>query len=157
ADALAGELRGTRARYVDHLPQLQRMRALAARLRAVREARGSLDFDIPEANVVLDEDDPRRVRDIRHSRALPGVREAYRIIEDFMLAANEAVARYFSRRGLDTMWRVHEPPSEERLASFAALAESYGMRMTVEEARQPKKLRDFLHSLAGRPMERPLS
>jgi ribonuclease R len=133
------------------------MQALAKRLRAQRDRRGSLDFDIPEAVVLLDEDDPRRVRDVRRSRGLPEVKEAYRLVEDFMLAANEAVARFFKSRGLDTLWRVHEPPSLERLEEFAALAESFGLRMAAEEGRSPRKLRDFLEKLKGRPMERSLS
>ena len=63
--------------------------------------RSALDLDLPEAQVILDEDDPRRVRDVRRSRSLPEVRGAYQMIEDFMLAANEAVARWFHRRGVD--------------------------------------------------------
>lgn len=157
AAALAGDLRGSRARYADHLPHLQRMRELSKRLRALRTARGSLDFDIPEPVVLLDEDDPRRVRDVRRSRSIPEVREAYGIVEDFMLAANEAVARFFRARSLDVLWRVHDVPKEERLAEFATLAESYGVPFSVEDGRSPKKLCDFLASLKGRPMERALS
>ncbi len=155
--ALGGDLRGPRARYRDHLPHLERMQRLSHKLRALRHERGSLDFEIPEPVVVLDEDDPKRVRDVRKSRSLPEVKEAYRIVEDFMLAANEAVARFFRTRGLDTLWRVHDVPKETRLAEFASLAESFGVPFSVEDGRSPKKLRAFLESLKGRPMERALS
>ena len=64
-----------------------------------------------------------------------------------MLAANEAVARFFRERGLDTMWRVHDVPSDERLESLATLAEAYGLRFDAEEGKSPKKLRDFLLKL----------
>lgn len=157
AAALGGDLRGPRARYADHLPQLRRMQELAHRLRAVRDARGSLDFDIPEPVVVLDEDDPRLVRDVRRSRALPEVKEAYRLVEDFMLAANEAVARYFVERGLDTLWRIHAVPKEERLEEFAELAQSFGVVFSPEDGRSPRKVRDFLATIHGKPMERALS
>ena len=62
-----------------------------------RLARGALDFDLPEPFVELDHDDPRLVRDIRKSRRDPGERQAYSMIEEFMLAANEAVARQLPR------------------------------------------------------------
>jgi len=155
--ALSGDLRGPRARYQPYLENLRRMQALSHRLRALRQARGSLDFDLPEPVVVLDEDDPTRVRDVRKSRSVPEVKEAYRIIEDFMLAANEAVARFFVERGLDTLWRVHGVPKEERLGEFAALAESFGIPFTIEEGQTPRKMRDFLSRIVGSPMERSLS
>jgi ribonuclease R len=157
AAALGGDLRGARARYRDHLPQLRRLQALSRKLRSLRHERGSLDFDLPEAVVILDEDDPRRVRDVRKSRSLPEVKEAYRVVEDCMLAANEAVARFFRARGLDTLWRIHDAPSLERLEEFAAIAESFGIAFQAEEGRSPRKLRDFLETLRGRPMERALS
>ena len=117
AAALAGDLRGVRARYEPYLPTLADMMELAGRLRKVRQSRGSLDFDLPEAQVVLDEDDPRRVRTVRRSRADPAVKQAYMMVEDFMLAANEAAARFFSSRQLGTLWRIHAPP---RLEAWSA-------------------------------------
>ena len=134
-----------------------RRRALIGAALQEISARGSLDFDLPEARVLLDEDDPRRVRDVVKSRSLPEVKEAYRIVEDFMLAANEAVARFFKERELPTLWRVHAPPSEERLAEFAALAQSFGIPFTIEEGRSPRGMRDFLGRIVGKPMERSLS
>jgi ribonuclease R len=133
------------------------MRDLAGKMRALRLERGSLDFEIPEPKVVLDDDDPTRVRDVQRSRGNPEVKEAYRMIEDFMLAANEAVARFFRERALDTLWRVHDVPKQERLEEFAAIAESFGVPFSVEQARSPKALRDFLERLRGKPMERALS
>jgi ribonuclease R len=119
----------------------------------VRAHRGSLDFDLPEAKVVLDDDDPRRVRDVVKSRANPEVKGAYQLIEDFMLAANEAVARHFHERKLDAMWRVHDVPTDERLEQFAEVAHAFGLRFDPEDGRSPRKLRRFLETLHGRPME----
>jgi ribonuclease R len=157
AAALAGDFRGARARYRDFLPDLERAAALAKRMRVRRLARGSLDFDLPEAKVVLDEDDPTRVRDVVQSRGDAAVKGAYQLVEDFMLAANEAVARHFGGRELDTVWRVHDVPSDERLQKFAELAQAFGLHFDAEDGRSPKKLRDFLAGLHGKPMERALN
>lgn len=144
-------------KYRPLLPYLQRLQRVSAQLRKKRMGRGSLDFDLPEPKVVLDQDDPERVRDILQSRADPTVKGAYQLVEDFMLAANEAVARYCREHGKDTMWRVHAPPAEQRLALFAEVAESFGVKVDVEEARSPKKLRDVLGKLADSSAAAPLS
>jgi ribonuclease R len=157
AAALVGDLRGPRARYREFLPALTEMAALSRRLRKLRSQRGSLDFELPEAKVILDEDDPRRVRDVVQARADPEVKGAYQLVEDFMLAANEAVARHFRERGRDTLWRVHDVPSEERLTAFAQLAESFGIRFDPDDGKDPKKVREFLEKLRGRPMEQALN
>jgi ribonuclease R len=157
AAALAGDFRGPRARYREFLPKLEELREVAGRLRKRRSQRGSLDFDLPEAKVVLDEDDPTRVRDVVQSRADLQVKGAYQMVEDFMLAANEAVARHFRERELDTLWRVHDIPSEERLDEFAEIAHAFGLEFDPEDGRDPRKMRDFLETLRGRPMERALN
>ena len=82
------------------------MTSFSAQMRAKRMERGSLDFDLPEAFVELDHDDPRLVRDIRKSRRDPGEKQAYSMIEEFMLAANEAVAGSFRLRNEDAVWRT---------------------------------------------------
>jgi ribonuclease R len=147
AAALAGDLRGPRARYRDWVPYLQRMKELSGRIRALRYQRGALDFELPEAKVVLDQDDPKRVRDVVQSRANPEVKGAYQVVEDFMLAANETVARHFRERGMDTLWRVHDVPADERLEMLAQIADAYGLKFDAEEGKSPKKLRDFLAKL----------
>ena len=133
------------------------MDSLARQMRALRVQRGSLDFDLPEPFVELDEDDPRRVRDIRKSRRDPGERQAYSMIEEFMLAANEAVAVSFRERGEDTVWRIHDAPDRNRMEQFAALAENYGLRIDIDDARTPSGLKRVLERLKGHPAEKPLS
>lgn len=119
--------------------------------------RGSLDFDLPEPKVVSTKT-TRSACAIFCSRAPdPAVKGAYQLVEDFMLAANEAVARYCREHGKDTMWRVHAPPAEQRLALFAEVAESFGVKVDIEEARSPKKLRDVLGKLADSSAAAPLS
>jgi ribonuclease R len=150
-------LRGGHARYREHLPQLRKLQEVAGRLRRRRLERGALDFELPEARVVLDESDPEKVSDVLRSRQSAAVRDAYRLIEDCMVAANEAVARFFTERGLPSVYRVHDTPDEERLQAFAALALSHGLRFDPEAARAPLYLRTFLMQLKGRPMEQALS
>jgi ribonuclease R len=157
AAALAGETKGKRKKYEPFVPALQQMDALARKLRARRFARGSLDLDLPEAVVELDQDDPRLVRDIRRSRRDPGERQAYSMIEEFMLAANEAVGNSFQLRAEPVLWRVHDAPDATKLETFAGLAESYGMPFDMEEARTPKGLGRLLQRLKGHPAEKPLS
>ena len=103
-------------------------------------ARGSLDFDLPEPYVELDDDDPRLVRDIRKSRRDPGERQAYSMIEEFMLAANEAVAGSFRERGEDTLWRIHDAPDRARLEEFAGWPSTTASRSTSTRRARRKGL-----------------
>jgi ribonuclease R len=157
AAALAGDFRGPRARYQMWAGDLKRMHELSRHMRKQRLLRGALDFDLPEAKVVLDEDDPRRVRDVKRSKADAEVKQAYQLVEEYMLAANEAVARFFREREADTLWRVHDKPSTERLETFAELARSYGVDFEVEKGQDPKELRAVLQKVAGEPYERALT
>ncbi|HEY4183817.1 MAG TPA: ribonuclease R [Polyangia bacterium] len=157
AAALGGDTRGKRRKYEPFLPALRHMDALSRQLRAQRLLRGSLDFDLPEPYVELDHDDPRLVRDIRKSRRDPGERQAYSMIEEFMLAANEAVARSFRERHEDAVWRIHDAPDPDRLELFSQLAEHYGIAIDVDDARTPKGMRRVLERLRGQPAEKALS
>jgi ribonuclease R len=157
AAALGGDTRGKRRKYERHLPALRAMDALAARLRERRRTRGALDLDLPEAVVELDRDDPRLVRDIRRSRRDPGERRAYSMIEEFMLAANEAVGESFQQRREPTVWRVHDVPDQEKMEQFAILAQRYGLMVDVDSARTPRGLQEVLSRLRGHPAEKALS
>jgi len=157
AAALGGDTRGKRKKYEPFLTALRAMDSLARQLRAQRLERGALDFDLPEPFVELDHDDPRLVRAIRKSRRDPGERQAYSMIEEFMLAANEAVAGSFQERGEETVWRIHDAPDRNRLEEFAVLAENYGIAVDIDEARTPKGLKRVLDKLRGHPAEKPLS
>jgi ribonuclease R len=157
AAALAGDVRGKRKHYEPFLPSLRAMDALARKLRQRRQERGALDLDLPQVVVELDHDDPALVRDVRRARRDPGERHAYAMIEEFMLAANEAVGDSFRDRKEDTAWRVHEVPDQEKLASFAVLAERYGIKFDPAEAATPLGLAGVLKRLRGHPAEKPLS
>lgn len=153
ARALAGE---PSERERPYLEALERVQAVAARIRARRTVRGALDFELPEAVVKLEGGDPRRVLSVERARSEPMLRATYGLIEDCMLAANEAVAAYFERRDQKTLWRIHAPPRKEALERFAATAESLGIAFDPTDA-SPVAVRRFLHSMRGRPQERVVS
>lgn len=124
---------------------------LAAKLRKQRALRGALDFDLPESRAVLNKEMlPIAIE--RRART-----DAHRLIEEFMIAANEAVARHFSDRELPTVYRVHDEPDPEKLERFAALARAVGFVIDVEEGVTPAQLSELLREIEGSPQERALN
>src|SRR5204863_2742676 len=105
--ALNGDFRGRRETYRPWIGELERLDALAQVLRAKRRERGALELDMPEPKVVLDADDPRLVRDVVRAKGDPEVKRAYELVEEYMIAANEAVGRFFRVRNAPSVWRVH--------------------------------------------------
>ncbi len=104
-----------RMRYVALLPQFEWMEALAKNLHKGRLQRGCLDFDLPEPKILVGPDGETLdiLRDERNF--------AHQLIEEFMLAANETVARHLTDRHIPMLYRIHEPPSPERIAAFNEL------------------------------------
>ena len=117
-------------RYKDLAPRFRLMRELAEILTRKRERRGSIDLDLPEAEIVFDE----RGRMAGVQKAERNV--AHRIIEEFMLAANEAVASRLMEKGFPFLHRVHEPPSPKNIVEFEQIARSFGHSLGVEIAPQ---------------------
>jgi ribonuclease R len=126
---------------------LKVMLDLSKRLRARRLKRGALDFDLPEGKVVLD--DKGEPVAIVQSRRDPGVREAYRIVEDMMLITNETVAMHIKRHAAPGVFRVHGQPDAERVAMFCEVARSFGYELDQEAAATPKQLARFLRRIDG--------
>jgi ribonuclease R len=107
------------------LPHLQAMRELALKLRARRMERGALDFEFPEDRVVLDERGrPQAV--LRYERTI-----ADQIIEEFMLAANEAVAEHLRQAALPAIYRVHEEPAPESLRNLGDFLRGLGFSVKI--------------------------
>lgn len=124
---------------------LHALRALSRRLRARREARGSIDFDLPEARVVLNtQGEPT---DIQRVLRL----ETHKLIEDFMILANEVVDREASRRRIPFLHRVHEPPDADRTEQLRTFLGGLGVR--IREKPTPKDLQAAIAKFAGRPEE----
>jgi ribonuclease R len=157
AACLSGDFRGRREQYRKWAGTLERMNRLALQLRERRRARGTLELELPEAKVVLDADNPRLVRDVVRAKESEAVRGAYQLVEEYMIAANEAVGGFFASRGLHTVWRVHAPPAEDRVRDLAELLESFGVEVDVDAARTPRGMRHVLEAIGDRPAARALS
>ena len=157
AAALDGDFRGRRAHYKKWTPMLVELDRLAKKLRKKRRGRGTLELDVPEAKVVLDADDPRLVRDVVRAKGIEGVKSAYELVEEFMIAANEAVGDFFESRGLTSLWRVHAPPEPDRLEELAELFSNFGITVDVGAAASPSGLQKVLAQLADHPGAHALS
>ncbi len=132
-------------------PHFERLMSLARALMKMRKERGAIDFDLPEHKVVLGEDGLPLRMDKRERK------DSHRLIEECMLAANEAVARFFQDEGLPTVYRFHGEPDPEKLATFAGLAEAYGFKLRVDDGVSSKELDAFISQLQGHPEQRALN
>jgi len=139
-------------RYADLVDHFKLMEELALLLSERRKERGSLDFDLPEAEILLDlQGAPENI--IRAERNI-----AHRIIEEFMIAANEAVARRFREKGLPFLYRVHEGPDEETLQALSPFLLSLGYRLPLKKGKtEPKDIQRILEACRGKPEERVLN
>ena len=117
-DALIRKDRKIRKEVQRLLPSLEYMGELATLLSTKREKRGSLDFDLPEPDVILDIEG--NIQDILRAERL----FSHRIIEEFMIAANEAVANFLTENKVNTMYRIHESPDSEKLKDLERLLQA---------------------------------
>ncbi len=145
-NVVTGKRKGVREEVKTLLPMLKRMKELAGILSKKREERGSLDFDLPEPEVLLDIEGG--VRDILRAERL----FSHRIIEEFMIAANEAVARFLFERKIPTLYRVHEPPDKEKLRDLENLLGTLSINFK-RPVNDPKTLSSILESVKGKEFE----
>ena len=137
------------ARYSALVDEFKRMEELALLLYKRRRARGNLDFDLPEAEIILDlQGLPENI--VRAERNI-----AHRMIEEFMIAANEAVARHLTEKDFPTLYRVHEGPDQDALETLAPFLLSLGYRLPEKkETIAPLEIQRLLESARGKPEER---
>jgi len=114
------------ARYANHVENFKAMEELARILNRRREERGSIDFDLPEPEIEFDEHG-RMIGVTRSERNI-----AHRIIEEFMLAANETVAAYLEGKGVPALYRIHEKPVAKKVLEFEEIAATFGYSLGVE-------------------------
>ncbi|MDP3024569.1 MAG: ribonuclease R [candidate division Zixibacteria bacterium] len=129
---------------------LKEMLKLSQILHQKRIAKGSLDFDLPEAKVLVGKDG--RVLDIFKQERL----ESHRLIEEFMLLANQCVAKYASLLRVPFLYRVHDQPDKEKIENFAEFISTLGYKFPVEKKEgtmSPKRIQRFLKSAEGTPQE----
>ena len=130
-------------------PMLLQMKELTLALMAMRRSRGSIDFDLPEPEIII---------------GLTGLTEAiiksernlaHQLIEEFMLAANEAVARFVTEQQLPFIYRVHESPDPAKLADFRDFILPFGFNLDLQDDKvAPKALQQLIAEAEGRPEER---
>ncbi len=140
--------RELRERFSPLLPSLDLMADLCRKLRRKRIERGAMDFDLPEPEVILNlQGEAEDI--IRAERSL-----AHQIIEEFMIAANEAVARFMEEKGVPFIYRIHEPPKEEAMDEFRRFISHFGYKIRKEPGHSPKEIQRVLSGVKGRPEER---
>jgi len=141
-----------RSRYASLIPHFERMRELALILRERRMRRGAIDFDFDEVKVIVDE--------LGHpSDIVPRQRSiAERIIEEFMLAANETVAEHFHWLNAPFVYRIHEDPDMDRIMDFNEFLHNFGYHVKgVGTKVHPRAFQDVLNQVKGAREERMIS
>lgn len=138
-------------KYSDALPMLQEMEKLCLILHKKRVTRGAIDFDLPEQKVILDEN-AKPVEIVQREHGL-----AESIIEEFMLAANETVARHMALQKWPFIYRVHDKPNEEKMQNLALLLSRFNIKMPVASEVKPLALQKALSAMEGRTEERMVS
>lgn len=137
-----------RERYREFVPMFERMRELSGILRDRRRKRGSIDFDFPEAKIVLDEaGHPVEIKPYERNVAT-------KMIEDFMLLANETVAEDYYWQELPFVYRTHDVPDGEKIRGLATFINNFGYSMHIgaNEIR-PKEVQKLLSKTCGTPQE----
>ena len=142
----------TIARYRELVPMFELMHELYEILHDRRRRRGSIDFDLPEAEVVLTEEG--QIEAIIASER----NVAHRIIEEFMLLANETVATHLVDNGMPALHRVHEAPDPKKVLDFDAFITTLGYSLASSGgALRPKHFQKLIDRIKGQPEERPIA
>jgi ribonuclease R len=143
-----------RTKFGQLLPSLELMADLCRELRHRRTERGAIDLDLPEPEVILNlQGETKDI--IRAERSL-----AHQIIEEFMIAANEAVARFMEEKGIPFIYRIHEPPKKEAIGEFRRFISHLGYKSIRPDRgmgksdHSPREFQRVLSDVKGRPEER---
>ncbi|MGH7545616.1 MAG: ribonuclease R, partial [Gemmatimonadota bacterium] len=140
-------LEGAETAPSDVRAALRTLRDLSAQLRARRSQRGSLDFDLPEARVVLNA--VGEPTDIQRVLRL----DTHRLIEEFMLLANMTVAEELHRRRVTAIYRVHEAPDPTKIEGLREFLRAFDLTLAKGAERSPKAFQKLLEDVRGRPEE----
>lgn len=145
AAMLLGNDNKLQKRYKAVFPALKSMYALYQVLRKARARRGALDFEMGETQIVFDE--AQKIKDIR-----PRIRnDAHRLIEEFMITANVATARFLAKSRIPGLFRTHEPPTEEKLVDLHGFLGELGLALGGGDAPKAKDFARLLQSVQDRP------
>jgi ribonuclease R len=137
-----------KGRFGHILPSLELMADLSQRLRQRRMERGAIDFDLPDPEIILNlQGETEEI--IRAERNL-----SHQIIEEFMIAANEAVAHFMEESGSPFIYRIHEAPKQEAMDEFRRFISHLGYKMRKDSNHSPRELQKTLLEAKGRPEEK---
>jgi ribonuclease R len=126
---------------------LRTLRDLSRHLRAERQQRGGLDFDLPEARIIVNSaGEPTQIQQLLRL-------ETHRLVEEFMILANETVARWARRKKLPFIYRVHETPDPDRLERLREFVAGLGLKLAKNAGQSSKALQKLLAQVEGRPIE----
>ncbi len=137
-----------RQRYAYLLDTLSRMETLCLILKSRRLQRGAVDFDFPEVKVTLD-DQGKPVEIAKYDRSI-----ADRMIEEFMLVANETIARHFHEANVPFIYRIHEYPDSEKVFNLNRFLFTFGLSIRGAGKIHPGAFQEVLKKAEGRPEER---
>ncbi len=141
-----------RRKYAPLVPMFEQMAQLASILRENRTKRGSIDFDLPETKIILDQEgSPVDIRPYERNTAT-------KLIEDFMLIANETVAQDYFWQEIPFVYRSHETPDPERVKKLAAFISNFGLTIHgLRDDIHPKELQKLLAKIEGTKQEAMIS
>lgn len=151
-DIITNKDEATIKQYEDFVPMFNLMAELSKILRDKRYKRGAIDFDFPECKIKLDEKGyPISIEPYDRNAAT-------KIIEDFMLAANETIAEYFYWQQVPFVYRNHEKPDSDRMKALATFITNFGysVKLSGEEV-HPKEIQKLLNNIEGTPEEAMIS
>ena len=138
-------------KYASALPVLQNMFTLSQLLRKRRFQEGSVDFNIPEPEIVMDaKGQVQNIVKAEHN-------VAHELIEEFMLAANQVVAEHLDRKNLPGIHRIHEPPDQDKLHRFQEFIKDIGYRLPTLRNIQSSHLQNLLTRVRGHAQERTIN
>lgn len=137
-----------RKKYETFVPMFEEMEVLAGLLRAKRKKRGAIDFDFPETKIILDkEGKPLDIKPYERNTAT-------KIIEDFMLLANETVAQHFYWLEIPFVYRTHDNPDPDKINQLGIFISNFGLGIkTAKEEIHPKEIQKLLGKVEGTPEE----
>ena len=145
SDALEQSDAAVRKKLGEAAPMLDSLRDAYTALRRARDERGAIDFDMTESRVVLGPDG-------RVERLEPAPRNvAHRIIEECMVAANVAAAKFLERHRLPALFRIHEGPPPDKVEELRAFLDEFGLRLGGDDAPEPRHFAAVIESAASRP------
>lgn len=138
-----------REKYKEFIPMFELMYELAGILRKRRFKRGSIDFDFPESKIILDEKGkPVEIREYERNNA-------HRIIEEFMLAANQTVAEEYFWQELPFVYRIHEVPDSEKILQLGIFVNNFGYTIKTDANGEvhPKEIQKLINNVKDKPEE----